>query len=199
MKQCFAPLLEPLGAIWLLMVLSVVVLLFRREWRSALWLMLPTVLLFQTGSTPMADMLVGAAERQSANGNVQSVATSDAAIALGGNERASACDVYGFAIGQSDERILTAAELVRLGKAKTLVLGGSAQVMPGRWGVPAMALVQTWLVSSGLATGSVTNLGICANTHDEAIQFRSLKDAEGWHSVLLVTSALHMRRAAAVF
>ena len=26
MKQCFAPLLEPLGAIWLLMVLSVVVL-----------------------------------------------------------------------------------------------------------------------------------------------------------------------------
>lgn len=199
MKQCFAPLLEPLGAIWLLMVLSVVALLFRREWRSALWLMLPTVLLFLTGSTPMADMLVGAAERQSATGNVQSVATSDAAIALGGNERASAYDVYGFAIGESDERILTAGELVRLGKAKTLVLGGSAEGIPGRPGVPTMALVRNWLVSSGLATTRVTHLGICANTHDEAIEFRRLKDAEGWQRVLLVTSALHMRRAEAVF
>jgi uncharacterized SAM-binding protein YcdF (DUF218 family) len=42
-------------------------------------------------------------------------------------------------------------------------------------------------------------LGICANTHDEALQFRKLKEAEGWQKVLLVTSALHMRRAEAVF
>src|ERR1035437_3194987 len=90
MKQCFAPLLEPLGAIWLLMVLSVVVLLFRRERRTALWLMLPTVLLFLTDSTPMADMLVGAAERRYATGNIAALAPTDAAIALGGNERASA-------------------------------------------------------------------------------------------------------------
>ncbi len=126
-------------------------------------------------------------------------AEADAAVALGGDERASAYDVYGFAIGQSDERVLTAAELVRLGKAKTLVLGGSAQLMPGKPGVPTMSLVRNWLVSSGLATGSVTNLGICVNTHDEALQFRKLKEAEGWQSVLLVTSALHMRRAEAVF
>ena len=118
---------------------------------------------------------------------------------MGGNERASAYDVYGFAIGQSDERILTAAELVRLGKAKTLVLGGSAEGIPGRPGVPTMALVRNWLVSSGLATTRVTHLGICANTHDEAIEFRRLKDAEGWQRVILVTSALHMRRAEAVF
>src|ERR1035437_39772 len=199
MKQCFAPLLEPLGAIWLLMVLSVVVLLFRRERRTALWLMLPTVLLFLVGSTPMADMLVGAAERRYATGNIAALAPTDAAIALGGNERASAYDVYGFAIGQSEERILTATELVRLGKAKTLVLGGSAECIPGRPGVPTMALVRNWLVSSGLATTRVTHLGICANTHDEAIEFRRLKDAEGWQRVILVTSALHMRRAAAVF
>src|ERR1035437_5604826 len=130
MKQCFAPLLEPLGAIWLLMALGVLVLLFRREWRSALWLMLPTVLLFLTGSTPMADMLVGAAERQSATGNVQSVATSDAAIALGGNERASAYDVYGFAIGQSEERILAVSEIGRPGETKKPLFWGA-----GRGGV----------------------------------------------------------------
>jgi uncharacterized SAM-binding protein YcdF (DUF218 family) len=201
LKQFFAPLFEPLGAIWLLMALSVLVLLWRRERRSALWLMLPTVLLFLTGSTPLTEMLVAAAERpygqRSVDGGQR--AEADVAIALGGTQRASAYDMYGFSVGQAEERILAAAELVRLGKAKTLVLGGSTQSIPGRPGVPTMSLVQTWLVSSGLATTRVTHLGICANTHDEALQFGKMKSAEGWQRVRLVTSALHMRRAEAVF
>src|ERR1039457_3140126 len=97
------------------MALSVFVLLWRRERRSALWLMVPTVLLFLAGSTPLAEILVGAAERpygQRAEDRGQR-AQADAAVALGGNERASAYDVYGFAIGQSEERILAVAELVR--------------------------------------------------------------------------------------
>src|ERR1035437_945009 len=107
MKQCFAPLLEPLGAIWLLMALSVFVLLWRRERRGALWLMVPTVLLFLVGSTPLAEIPVGAAERpygQTSEDRGQRT-EAEAAIALGGNERASAYDVYGFAVGESDERI----------------------------------------------------------------------------------------------
>ena len=199
MKHCFAPLLEPLGAIWFVMVLSVLALLVRRQWRSALWLVVPTLLFFLLGRTPLAEMLVGAAERPYATKNIAAMAPADAAVALGGNQRASAYDVYGFAIGQSEERILAVAELVRLGKAKTLVLGGSTESVPGKPGVPIMWLVQTWLVSSHLTTASVTNLGICSNTHDEALQFRRLKGAEGWQRVLLVTSALHMRRAEAVF
>ena len=112
------------------MALIVLVLLWRRERRSALWLMLLTVLLFLTGSTPLADMLIAAAERPYATGNVASLAQADAALALGGTHRASAFDVYGFSIGPAEERILAAAELVRLGKAKTLVLGGSTQSIP---------------------------------------------------------------------
>jgi uncharacterized SAM-binding protein YcdF (DUF218 family) len=199
LKQFFAPLLEPLGAIWLLMALSVFVLLWRRERRSALWLMAPTVLLFLAGSTPLAEMLVGEAERLYANGNIAALAPADAAIALGGTQRASAYDVYGFSIGPAEERILAVAELVRLRKAKILVLGGSTQSVPSKPGVPTMSLVRNWLLASGLATTRVTNLGICANTHDEAVQFSKMKGLEGWQKVILVTSALHMRRAEAVF
>jgi hypothetical protein len=97
---------------------------------------------------------------------VAALAPVDAAIALGGTQRASAYDVYGFSIGPSEERIFAVAELVRLGKAKTLVLGGSAQSIPGNPGVPTMSLVQNWLAASGLMTASVTNLGICVNTHE---------------------------------
>jgi uncharacterized SAM-binding protein YcdF (DUF218 family) len=199
MKQCFAPLLEPLGAIWLLMVLSILGLLLRRRWRTALWLMAPALLLFLLGSTPLTEILVGAAERPYATRNIAALAQADAAIALGGTHRASAYDVFGFSVGQAEERILAVAELARLGNTRTLVLGGSTQSVPGKPGVPTMWLVQTWLVSSGLTTASVTNLGICSNTHDEALQFRRLKDAAGWQKVVLVTSALHMRRAKAVF
>jgi uncharacterized SAM-binding protein YcdF (DUF218 family) len=199
MKHCFAPLLEPLGAIWFLMVLGVMALLLRRKWQGALSLMAPTLLLFLLGSTPLAEMLVGKAERPYAPGNVAALPQADAAVALGGTHRVSACDIYGFSVGQAEQRILAVAELVRLGKARTLVLGGSTQSISGKPGVPTMALIQRWLVSSGLTTANVTNLGICANTHEEALQFRRLQDAEGWQRVLLVTSALHMRRAEAVF
>jgi uncharacterized SAM-binding protein YcdF (DUF218 family) len=161
--------------------------------------MVPTVLLFLLGSTPLSEMLAGKAERPYAGRNVASLSQADAAVALGGTQRVSANDVYGFSVGQAEERILALAELARLGKARTLVLGGSTHGISGKAGVPAMSLVQTWLVTSGLTTASVTNLGICANTHEEALHFRRLRDAKGWQKVILVTSALHMRRAEATF
>jgi uncharacterized SAM-binding protein YcdF (DUF218 family) len=95
--------------------------------------------------------------------------------------------------------MLTAVELVRLGKAKTLVLGGSMRPLPGKPGVPGMAVVQDWVTSWRVSDAAVTNLGFCLNTHDEAIAFRKLKENQGWKKVLLVTSALHMRRSEALF
>ena len=37
------------------------------------------------------------------------------------------------------------------------------------------------------------------NTHDEALRFKELSAQRGWHKVILVTSALHVPRAVAVF
>ena len=42
-------------------------------------------------------------------------------------------------------------------------------------------------------------LPACADTHDEATHVRALATERGWHRILLVTSATHMRRAAALF
>jgi uncharacterized SAM-binding protein YcdF (DUF218 family) len=199
MKPFFAPLLEPLGAVWFLMALGVLILLWRRQWRIALWLLAPTFLLFLLGSTPLAEMLVGAAERPYATRNIAVLTPADAAIVLGGTQRLSAHDIFGFAIASAEERVLTGAELMRLGKARTLVLGGSTQSVPGEPGVPTMTLIRNWLVASGLTTAGVTNLGLCANTHEEAIQFSKMKRLKDWRKVVLVTSALHLRRAEAAF
>ena len=285
MKQFFSPLTEPLGAVWLLMALGVLWLLLRRQWRSAIWLGIPTVLLFLLGSTSIAETLVAAEEgrwaeagtaedgrrktvdgvgkgkaemlkgeggraedgrrktedkegegkaeigkaesRNAEDGGRRTEGTTtphptlspagaervagagadapttdapaaDAVVALGGGHRISQHDALGFAIYDGGSRLLTAIELVRSGQAKTLVLGGSWP-LPSNPKLPSMSVVQDWVASWGLASGGMTNLGICITTHDEALAFKKLKESQGWRSVLLVTSALHMRRSEALF
>ena len=244
MTQFFTPLTESVGALWCLMLLGVLWLLCRRQWRSAIWLGLPTVLLFVIGSTPLAEKLVASEESQwdggaglqdygtkgsdtspyplperggegigsqlsparevppiTSPGSVSAfphTAPFDAVVALGGGERVSQHDLLGFAVGDGGSRNLTAIQLVRLGKARTLVLGGSWP-MPGRRDVPSMCVVQDWVTSWGLVGGAVTNLGICINTHDEAVAFKKLAQGQGWSRVMLVTSALHLRRSVALF
>lgn len=71
--------------------------------------------------------------------------------------------------------------------------------MPGKRDEPSSRIVQDWVTSWGLVSGTVTNLGICINTHDEAVAFSKLSQDQGWMKVMLVTSALHMRRSVALF
>jgi uncharacterized SAM-binding protein YcdF (DUF218 family) len=225
MNQFFAPLTEPVGALWGLMVLGVLWLLCRRQWRSAIWLGLPTVLLFVVGSTSLTEKLVAREESRWAGGakvknsefriwksegnngtevsafqrfSVSASAPYDVVVALGGGERVSQHDLLGFAVGDGGSRNLTAIQLVRSGQAKTLVLGGSWPML-GRPDAPSMSVVQTWVTSWELVGGAVTNLGICINTHDEAVAFKQLARSQGWSKVMLVTSALHLRRAVALF
>ena len=201
-KSFFTPLTEPLGAIWLVMVLALAWLLCRRQWRSGAWLGVPTVLLFLVGSTPLSEALVANAERpyasaalnnQKSTGDVQH----DAIVVLGGGYYPSQYDYSGFALGGGASRLVTGFELARQGRAPCLVLGGS---LPSSGDAcVTCAKVQQWAKSLCPANLSITNLGICSNTHDEAMAFKRLKEANHWRSILLVTSALHMRRSAALF
>jgi uncharacterized SAM-binding protein YcdF (DUF218 family) len=246
MKQLFIPLTEPLGAIWLLMALGVVWLLLRRQWRSALWLGIPTALVFLLGSTSIAESLVAAEERPWASGlgppssvlrlpssdaPAADAPTADAVVALGGGDRISRHDILGFAISDGGSRMLTAIELVRSGKARTLVLGGGWPMPDEPVGrrtedrgpktdhgprttdygttedggrnaaLPSMGVLQDWVARWGLVSGAgaITNLGICFTTRDEAVAFKKLKEGQGWQKIILVTSALHLRRSEALF
>lgn len=186
--------------VWFLMLAGLGWLVARRHWRSAIWLGLPTFLIFLLGSTPVAEMIVGAAEGRWARPGLAEVPKGDAVLVLGGGYYLSDQDPYGFALCDGGTRVLTALELLRTEKASALVLGGGLPV-PGRPNVTAPSLLESWIVTWGLArtAGVVTNLGTCANTHDEAVQFRKLQRAYGWRKVLLVTSALHLPRAVALF
>jgi uncharacterized SAM-binding protein YcdF (DUF218 family) len=197
-SQFFAPLAEPLAVIWLVMVFGVSRLIWRRQWRCAVWMGTPVLLIFLIGSTPLVNVIVGRAESAYAPTDIRNLAEADAVVALGGGYYLSEYDTFGFSLRSGASRLLTAAELVRQGKAKALVLGGSVP-FEGKADRVGTSLVQNWVLTSGLTTVAVTNLGLCANTHDEALRFKELKAEKGWRRVILVTSALHMPRALAVF
>lgn len=198
MPPFFAPLLEPLGALGLLMALAVLWLLVRAQWRAAIWLGIPTLILWLLGSTPIAETLVSHVEQPCATNVVANLPIADAVVALGGGHTPSAYDPLRFSIGEAGDRVLAAVEIVRRGKAQTLVLGGSIPIV-GYTDKSAMSVVQDWITSWHLVPGTVTNLGLCGDTHDEALRCRQLQVQHGWKKIILVTSALHLPRSTAVF
>jgi uncharacterized SAM-binding protein YcdF (DUF218 family) len=169
----FAPLSEPLAAIWLVMVIGMFRLVWRRDRQRAVWLGVPTVLIFLIGSTPLVDAIVAHVERPQAVADIDRLAGADVVVTLGGGYFPSENDTFGFSLASGGSRLLTALELARRGKVKALVLGGSVPYN-GQPGVVATSLVQQWVLAWGVTTVAVTNLGLCANTHDEALRFKEL-------------------------
>lgn len=199
MNSVAEALQNPLGVVWLVMVVSVIVLLWRRQRRSAVWVAIPAGLLFLIGSTPLSEILAERMEAPYATGRGVSTEPADVVVALGGSHRAAGSGLLEFDFGEAEDRVLAAVELGRRGAAREIVLGGSSQEIPGKPGVPTMSLVRDWLVSTRLVPPDSTDLGICRNTREEALHFKEVQARKGWKTVILVTSALHMRRAEATF
>ena len=195
MKFLILPLTEPLGAIWFLMVLVAIYSAVRRQWKCALSMAVPVLLLYLVGSTPLPAALVSAEERIYAEEFPKTRV--DVVVVLGGGFYESQYDLHGVAISGAGSRAFTGMEMARRGFTTNLVLGGSVPVE--NQVIPTSAKVQRWMEPLGVPGIMLTNLGTCRDTHDEALAFKQLQAAHGWKTVVLVTSALHMPRSVALF
>lgn len=206
----FQPLFEPLGALWTLMYVGMVWLFWRRFWKAAIPLAVPVFVLFMIGSTSCVDRWVERAERPYAHPVPEG--PFDAIVVLGGGHYRSDNEFFGIGWSGASARGITGVELARRGLAPCLVLGGSVPEPGNPPGdhIPSTsascstnlilsAKVQSWVESLGLPGVTVTNLGVCRNTHDEAMACKRLCEQHGWKRICLVTSALHMRRSEALF
>ncbi len=90
-------------------------------------------------------------------------------------------------------RLLKGYEMLRDGYARTLVL--TRLPAPKKSYLPAVREQMRVLGMSHpiLETGAVTN------THDEAVKVSALARERGWKRMILVSDAIHMKRAKAVF
>lgn len=156
-------------------------------------------LVFTAGTcTPLPLVLLASLERPWLQTDVEAIPSADAMVSLGGAGEPSSIEVSGFHFTRGADRLMTAIELMRRGKAGSLVLGGGGFRRAGEVVSEADA-AKDWIESLNVTTAPVISLGVCADTHDEAVKVAKLATERGWKSVILVTSASHMTRAASAF
>jgi uncharacterized SAM-binding protein YcdF (DUF218 family) len=191
-------LLAPVGAVWAALIV-VTALLVRRRLRG-LAIATGAIVLFITliGSTRAPGKILASLERPYAGVKIEALPAADAIVLLGGGAEASRYEVANVHFTPAGDRLVMAAELMRLGKAPTLLLGGTGGKLDGREANEAV-LVKALLSRWGVAPDAIIPLGPNGDTHDEALKVRALANERRWRRILLVTSANHMRRASAVF
>lgn len=191
-------LMAPVGFTWACLVVLSVLLLRKREFRLAA---IPAVLasmIWIVGSTSLPGKLLGSLERPWVGVKRAELPEADAVVLLGGFAYPSREEVGGLHFNQSADRAVAALELIRLGKAKTLVIGGTGFTHDGT-AYAEGDIFREILVVRQLGGPEVISLGGCKHTRHEAEKTAKLAQERGWKRVLLVTSATHMKRAAGVF
>jgi uncharacterized SAM-binding protein YcdF (DUF218 family) len=191
-------LAEPIGFVWLCLLVAVVLLWVKRIRKMAVFLFALAVLIYIVGSTSVPGDLLASLEQPFVVENLENIPVSDAIVVLGGAVRPSKYEAFGLDLGAAADRIVMGLELARRGKARNLVLGGSTHTVNGRTHIEA-DMTKQWLETWGLTNALIFSLGGCGNTHDEAVRVAALVKEKGWQRVILVTSAFHMRRAQATF
>jgi uncharacterized SAM-binding protein YcdF (DUF218 family) len=191
--------LQPLGLIWATGWVMGIRCLWLRRWSGAGWAIGLSLFLQLIGATPFSAWLVAGLERPFvASTRAAGGVRADAVVMLGGTHSGTGVGWIPFNLGEPGDRVLTSLELIRLGRAPNLVLGGSLYERNGQRR-PDGELLQVWMEAWRLPTGKLHLLGMCANTRDEAERTAALARRMGWRRILLVSTASHLRRGEAVF
>ncbi len=94
---------------------------------------------------------------------------------------------------ESQARLVRALEYVAQGLAPRLVVGELDRPVP-RYAAAARRLVDAYHLKT-----EVIGVGPVTSTRDEGLRVGALFRERGWHTLIVVTSPVHSRRAAAVF
>ncbi|MEO9531559.1 MAG: YdcF family protein [Crocinitomicaceae bacterium] len=128
---------------------------------------------------------------------IEDVGHYDCAIVLGGmaewdnsNERLS--------IRRGGDRIWQAINLYHLGKVDKLLISGNNGFISDD-GLDEANQFKTVLVENGIPEKDILVETTSKNTYENAIECKKISDTSNFNSILLVTSAMHMRRSRAVF
>lgn len=123
------------------------------------------------------------------------VTHADAIVVLGGGLMPALPPRRGPEFSDAGDRVVEAARLWREGRAPIVIAcGGSLDGSP-----PEASDLASMLRFLGVAPEAIVEDGHSRTTHENAVEARRLLEARGAKRILLVTSAMHMNRAAALF
>jgi uncharacterized SAM-binding protein YcdF (DUF218 family) len=130
---------------------------------------------------------------------VSSGAQAEVIVVLGGGTRAQTFPRPTSEVNEGGDRILYAAQLYRQGAAPRLLLSGGMPSLTGSASVPEAESMADILISIGVPEEALWLETTSRNTHENAVETQAILQGQGVERVILVTSALHMPRAYAVF
>jgi uncharacterized SAM-binding protein YcdF (DUF218 family) len=147
---------------------------------------------------PVANGLWGMLET-GARSTMQSSVTYDAVVVLSGMVDGAATEAHHQpAYNDNIERLLTAFQLLRDGRAKSVLLSGGNSTLDGSGPKEADVLAQQ-LRDWGIDSSRIVVERESRNTRENATLSARIIAEKGWSHILLVTSAFHMPRALGCF
>jgi uncharacterized SAM-binding protein YcdF (DUF218 family) len=186
----------PLGLACLLLGAALIV----RRWRT--WqsvLIASTFLLLWLGGNRLITMsLVRVLEWQYVTPSA--LPTAEVIVVLGGATRQQSYPRPTHEVNEAGDRLLHALRLYQQGKAPHLLLSGGAAAYdsPDTLAPEAEAMADL-LMTMGVPKEALWLETRSRNTYENAVESKKLLDAANIQRVILVTSAMHMPRAAAIF
>jgi uncharacterized SAM-binding protein YcdF (DUF218 family) len=196
LSKLLPPLIFPDGMTCLLLL--VVILTVRRKPRSALCAATAAFVLLLVASTPLAShLLVGSIEARSVPRAPLPIA--DAIVVLASDAwPAEPPQPFVRVDAATANRLLYAAKLYRDGKAPIVILSGGQ--LPWRKALPPLSAEMAEVIEiMGVPSYAVIQESESGNTYQSATRTKALLEERNLRQILLVTSALHMPRAMALF
>jgi uncharacterized SAM-binding protein YcdF (DUF218 family) len=191
--------LMPLGTATVVFLASLFLIVKGKRRKTGIVLLGCSIAWLWLWSMPVwSDFVRSRLESQFSYRPVSMYPTADAIVVLGGGVRGYAGrDVPSLDLNRAADRELLASQLYRAGKSPLIILSGGADPVL-RTGNSAVAMKE-FLVILGVPASSIAIGTGSRNTLENMQEVRKMmKDING-DSILLVTSAMHMPRAAWLF
>lgn len=195
LSKFLPPFVYPLGLVILLIALGLV--LSRRARLRTISLALALMILILFSNRWVALSLVRSLEWQYLP--TGEVPRADVIVLLGGGTDPAEPPRAMVQINGAGQRVIYAAALYKQGKAgEILASGGNLDFIGPQPSTPAQEM-KTLLVFMGVPDQSIVLEDQSQNTHENAVDCARILRSEKVNTILLVTSAIHMPRAVAVF
>jgi uncharacterized SAM-binding protein YcdF (DUF218 family) len=198
LSKILTQLAMPLSIGGSLIGFGIVALLFRRRVLGG-GLALAGLAWLWLWSTPLfSDWVRGTLEGQYAPAALEATPAADAIVVLGGAVQPVVPPRLFPDLGSASDRVWHGARLFHAGKAPLLVLSGGALPWRAEDGPESRAML-AFVTDLGVPQEHVLIESQSATTRENASETARMLTEHGVSRVLLVTSALHMRRAEAAF
>ena len=196
LSKTFDLLVAPLS--WAIGLALLSILLRRRARLGPALALLGVAVLTLFSLEPVAGFLARRVEA-AAFRTFQPGSTYDAVVVLGGIIDPAASSASGeLELTGTGDRIVRAAALLRSGQARVVLLsGGLIHPRPGEHSEAER--LATYLREEGISPDRIVIEGRSRNTRENAVESARIVSENGWHRLLLLTSAWHAPRALGCF